>query len=101
MNGDIAEDPLARSVLRHLATNRSADDPLGSFARTVLNGEATLQTAANDSWHSEGLATAISAAQDERARMTPEQLAAIEQAAVRLRDDPHAPADDAQTEDHP
>jgi hypothetical protein len=84
MNGDIAEDPLARSVLRHLAKTRGKDDPLGSFARTVINGEATLRTAANNSWHSHGLAAAAQSAQDEQNRMTPEERAGYERAARRL-----------------
>jgi hypothetical protein len=84
MNGDIAEDPLARSVLSHLAKTRGKDDPLGSLARTVISGEATLRTAANNSWHSHGLAAAAQAAQDEQNRMTSEERAGYEQAARRL-----------------
>ncbi|AGZ39610.1 hypothetical protein [Actinoplanes friuliensis] len=97
MNGDIAEDPLARSVLNHLAKTRGKDDPLGSLARTVISGEATLRTAADNSWHSQGLAEAAQAAQDEQNRMTPEQRADYESAARRLMND--TAADD--TDDAP
>jgi hypothetical protein len=86
MNGDIAEEPLARAVLRHLATTRGANDPLGSFARTVVNGEATLRGAANFSLHSQALAAAADEAQREQRRMTPEQRAAFQREADRLRD---------------
>jgi hypothetical protein len=85
MNGDIAEDPLARALLRHLATTRGKDDPMGSLARTVLSGEATLRTAATNPWHSDGLTTSLAAAQAERARMSPEQRLAYERDADRLR----------------
>jgi hypothetical protein len=85
MNGDIAEQPLARAVLRHLAQNRGKDDPIGSLARTVLNGEANLQTAASNPWHGQGLATSLQKAIDEQNRMNPEQRAEYERAATRLR----------------
>jgi hypothetical protein len=88
MNGDIAEEPLARALLRHLATTRGSNDPLGSFARTVVNGEAGLQTAANFPWHSDALATAAAEAQQEQQQMTPEQRAEYERVAERLRADP-------------
>src|SRR5689334_13983308 len=85
MNGHVAEDPLAWSVLRHLATTRGKDDPLGSFARTVISGEATLRAAADNPWHSEGLAAASRGAQKDQGQMSPEQRDAIGQAASRLR----------------
>jgi hypothetical protein len=88
MNGDIAEQPLARALLRHVATTRGADDPLGSFARTVINGEATLRSAADFPWHSDALATAAAEAHEEQQRMTPEQRADYERVAERLRADP-------------
>lgn len=100
MNGDIAEDPLARSVLRHLATTRGKDDPLGSFARTVLSGEATLRTAADNPWHSQGLAAASRAAQDEQSRMSREQRATIEQAASQLRSGSRDQAGNGHAGDH-
>lgn len=84
MNGGIADDPLARSVLRHLARTHGKDDPLGSFAHSVLNGEASLREAANNPWHSAGLATAAQTAQANRDRMGPEERAEIERAARRL-----------------
>jgi len=90
MSGDIAEEPLARSVLRHLAATRGADDPLGSLARTVIGGEATLRDAAANSWHSQGLATSLEAALEERDRMSSERLAEFEHAAQRLRSGPDA-----------
>lgn len=68
MNGDIAEEPLARALLRHMAATRRKDDPVGSLARTVLPGEATLRTAANRPWHSDGLNTSLTAARAERLR---------------------------------
>ncbi|MEU7907962.1 hypothetical protein [Actinoplanes sp. NPDC049118] len=93
MNGDIAEDPLARAVLRHMAAARGKDDPMGSLARTVLNGEATLQAAARDSWHGKGLATAFQGAQDELNRMSSERRATYERDAARLRSEPPAEHD--------
>jgi hypothetical protein len=72
-------------VLRHAAASRSGDDPVGSFARTVLSGEATLQGAAANPWHSQGLAGALEKAQRERDQMTPQQRAVYDEAAQRLR----------------
>ncbi|NMO52904.1 hypothetical protein HH310_17110 [Actinoplanes sp. TBRC 11911] len=80
MHPDIAEQPLARAVLRHLAANRDAEDPLGSFARTVIAGEATLRAAADFRWHSEALAEVAADAE----RMTAEERAGYEVAAGRL-----------------
>jgi hypothetical protein len=85
MNGDIAEDPLARSVLRHLAATRGKDDALGSMARTVLSGEATLRAAADNPWHSQGLAAATETARAEQSRMSPEERAGYEHEARQLR----------------
>ena len=85
MNGDITQDPLARAVLQHLAGTRQKDDPLGSLARTVLDGEAKLREAANDPWHSQGLAAAAKAAVEEQSGMSPEQRNEIEQSGRRLQ----------------
>ena len=54
------------SVLRHLAETRSKEDPLGSLARTVLTGEASLRTAAGNPWHGQGLGIAMQNAIDEQ-----------------------------------
>jgi hypothetical protein len=48
--------------LRHLATEKGTDDPLGSFARSVLDGDMSLREADNP-WHSLALATAVQKAQ--------------------------------------
>jgi hypothetical protein len=96
MNGDIAEDPVARALLRHMAGTRGKDDPIGSLARTVLTGEATLRTAAALPWHSDGLATSLAAATEERNRMSPEQRLAYERDAERLRRHTTDQAEDTQ-----
>jgi hypothetical protein len=80
MSGEIVEQPLARAVLRHLAATRGKDDPMGSLARTVLTGEASLRTAAGDPWHGQGLATAMQQAIDEQNRMSPQQRAEYQRA---------------------
>lgn len=84
MRTDIAGQPLAGALLRHLAATRGPDDPLGSLARAVVTGEAGLREAAAHSWHAEGLLTSFQAAMDERARMPGEQLDAYDRAARRL-----------------
>jgi hypothetical protein len=56
---DISEEPPARALLEHLATTRDDDDPLGSLARSVLSGEASLREAASYSWHQHGLLDAL------------------------------------------
>jgi hypothetical protein len=84
MNGGIADDPLARSLLRHLATERGADDPLGSFAHTVLDGEMSLREAADNPWHSQGLAAAVQKAQTALDRMSLSERAEIERTARQL-----------------
>jgi hypothetical protein len=85
MSGGLADEPLARAVLRHLADTRGKDDPMGSLARTVLSGEAGLREAANDPWHAQGMAAAFAKSQrdlsaDERARYEREarRLAGLE-----------------------
>ncbi|GIF23490.1 acyl-CoA reductase-like NAD-dependent aldehyde dehydrogenase [Actinoplanes tereljensis] len=91
MNGDITEQPLAKAVLKHLAGTRGSSDPLGSFARTVLSGEATLRGAANFPWHSDALATAAAKAQQEQQKMTPEQRAEYDRTAQQLRENQDQP----------
>ena len=84
-----ADDPLTLGVLRHLATTRGPDDPLGSLARSVLSGQANLREAVTWSWHGEAMAAAFTTAQRERDRMTPaeraeyDEQAAAAQAALR------------------
>lgn len=92
MNGDLAGQPLARAVLRHLADTRGKDDPMGSLARIVLTGEASLRAAAHNAWHAQGLATALQQAMDEQSQMTPEERAEYESVARRLQS---ADADDS------
>jgi chromosome condensin MukBEF MukE localization factor len=74
MERDIEREPLAQAVLRHLADNRDNDDPLASFARTVLNGEASLRDAAAFTWHGEALADASAKGFDELDRLGPQRL---------------------------
>jgi hypothetical protein len=92
MTADIAGQPLAQAVLRHLATTRSEDDPLGSLARTVISGEADLRTAATNPPYGQALASAFQESQDAYARMSPEQRHEYSQQAQRLSS--HAPAGD-------
>ncbi|MBL7253374.1 hypothetical protein [Paractinoplanes lichenicola] len=87
MSGNLENDPLARAVLRHLADSRGKDDAMGSFARTVLSGEATLREAAANPWHAQGLANGFAAAQRQRDEMTPEQRSAYEEQARRLAEE--------------
>jgi tRNA-dihydrouridine synthase len=84
MNGGIADDPLARSLLRQLAAERGADDPLGSFARTVLDGEMSLREAADNPWHAQALAAAMQRARTALDHMSPQERAEIQQAARQL-----------------
>ncbi|GLW33797.1 hypothetical protein Areg01_67350 [Actinoplanes regularis] len=87
MSRRIAEQPLAQAVLRHLADGHpDRDDPVGSFARTVLNGEASLRQAADFSWHSTALQTAVDDREAERRRMPSRERARFEQQAARLRE---------------
>jgi len=78
-------DPLARSVLQHLAATRGPDDPLASLARRVLSGRAGLREAVTWSWHGEALAAAFEAALREQDRMTPAERAAYERQAAAAR----------------
>ncbi|XVV15260.1 hypothetical protein ACQP2X_13215 [Actinoplanes sp. CA-131856] len=81
MSGGIADEPLARAVLRHLADTRGKDDAMGSLARTVLSGEAGLREAANNPWHAQGLAAAFAKSQRD---LTAEDRARYEREARRL-----------------
>jgi hypothetical protein len=85
MGGDITEQPLAHALLRHLAGTRGEEDPMGSLARTVLSGEATLRKAADDPQHGQGLAAAFHKAMDELNSMSGEQRAEYERAGARIR----------------
>ena len=100
MNGGIADDPLARSLLRHLAAERGADDPLGSLARTVLDGRMSLREAAGNPWHGQALAAAAQKAQADLDDMSPQERAEIERAARRLAGQPPK-EDQAPEEDRP
>ena len=79
-------DPLARALLRHLATTRGAADPLGSLSRTVLSGRAGLREAVTWSWHGEALMSAYAAALRERERMPAAERAAYDRQASRIAD---------------
>jgi hypothetical protein len=79
------DDPLAMGLLNHLATTRSAADPLGSLARTVLSGESDLRRAVTCSWHGEAMMSAFAEAMRERDRMSPAERAAYDEQAASLR----------------
>jgi hypothetical protein len=89
MSRSLIDDPLAQSVLRHLAGARSKDEPLRVLARAVLTGESTIQGAARNAWIGEGVATASSAALTDYENMTVEQRAEAERGAAQLRDRAH------------
>jgi hypothetical protein len=78
------DDPIARSVLRHLAVTRGPDDPLGSLARRVLSGDAGLRESVTWSWHGEAMAVAFETALRERDRMTPAERAEYERQATAV-----------------
>ncbi len=82
---DIGQQPLARAVLGHLAATRGTH-PLGSLARTVLDGEADLRTAAAHPWHGQALGPAFADALEAQRRLSPQQCEDIEGMARRLRD---------------
>ncbi|BCJ40399.1 hypothetical protein GCM10010168_32590 [Actinoplanes ianthinogenes] len=87
MSRRIGEQPLAQAVLEHLAEKRpGTQDPVGSFARTVLNGEATLSEAAAFSWHAGGLEDAFRQAEEDRKALPAEERAEFDQQASRLRE---------------
>jgi hypothetical protein len=77
-------DPLARAVLAKLAETHGKDTPLGSFARTVLSGDATLREAANYPWHGEALGQAYTEAAMTHDALSPEAQSDIELAARTL-----------------
>jgi hypothetical protein len=79
-----ADDPLAAGVLRHLAATRGPADPLGSLARSVLSGQASLREAVTWSWHGEAMATEFAGALRERDRMTAAERAAYDRQAADL-----------------
>jgi hypothetical protein len=89
---DIGQHPLARAVLAKLAATHSHNEPLGSLARTVLNGEANLRTAVAHPWHGQALGSAMASALDARRSLSPKERNDIERAAQRLKD---AGADEA------
>lgn len=86
MESDIQHNPLARAVLRHLADTHRKDSPLGSFAQTVLNGEASLQASAQFSWHSDGIAEAFERGVRDLEKLSPEERNRIEQEAIGYRE---------------
>lgn len=86
MPDEILQQPLARAVLAKLAQTHTADEPLGSFARTVLRGEASLRGAVALPWHGQALDEAFRRAQEERRRMPTEQRERIEREATLLRE---------------
>lgn len=86
MTDEIHRQPLARAVLTTLARSRGGDDPLGSLARTVLNGEADLRTAVSFSWHGRALDDAFAASLREREAVSQEERAEWERQAQQLRD---------------
>jgi hypothetical protein len=79
------DDPLAQSLLSHLATTRGPADPLGSLARGVLSGRTGLRQSVTWSWHGEALMSAFAAAQRERDRMSPAERAAYDEQAASIR----------------
>jgi hypothetical protein len=83
-SGDIGLDPLARAVLRKLETIHPKDAPLGSFARTVLTGEASLHDAARHPWHGQALSRAFTDAELARRHLSEKERAEIEKSATRL-----------------
>lgn len=76
-------ESLKYPLLRYLEQARDKGDPLGSFARTVLDGEATLQEAATFGWHGEALAAAAGKGFEELQQLTPEQRQQLDREAVR------------------
>ena len=86
MTDEITRQPLARAVLATLARTRGGDDPLGSLARTVLSGEATLRAAAQFSWHGLALDDAFTASLAQRDALTAAERAEWERQAHQLRD---------------
>jgi hypothetical protein len=94
--GDMSQDPLARAVLRKLAETYPKEQPLASFARTVLSGEASLWEAARHPWHDQALGRAFADATAARRDLSEAERSAIEKAADRLRKAVEAEADDTE-----
>jgi hypothetical protein len=90
---EIADDPVARSLLQHLADVRGPDDPVGELARALMSGEASPRELLRNSWLGEGLAGAAEAGQAELSRMSPEQLAVLNDGAAALHRDRDAGED--------
>ncbi|AVT29411.1 hypothetical protein C6361_07795 [Plantactinospora sp. BC1] len=88
---EVGQQPLARAVLAKLAATRNADDAVGSFARAVLNGDASLRTAAAHSWHGQALGPAFDQALKTLRELPADERDAIERQAQRIRD--HGDAD--------
>jgi hypothetical protein len=80
---DVSQQPLARAVLAKLAETRR-QDALGSLARTVLGGQASLRSAAAHPWHGQALAPAFDEALEAQRRLSPQQRDDIERKARRL-----------------
>lgn len=76
--------PLAEAVFKHLASERGENDPLGSLARTVLDGSATPREAAAHSWHSLGLLTSLESSLVERDHLDADEKAEFEDQAAEL-----------------
>lgn len=85
-SGDIADQPLAAAVLKHLRDTRGEDDPLGSLSRAVLSGLSDLRTAANHSWHGLGLLVSLESSLAERDELSPEERAEFAAQAEELRE---------------
>jgi len=86
MTNDITQEPLARALFTTLARSRSANDPLGSLARTVLNGDMGLRAAASVSWHSNALHASFAKSMTRHDALSPGQRAEYERQAHRLRE---------------
>ncbi|GGN95937.1 hypothetical protein GCM10010112_86730 [Actinoplanes lobatus] len=84
MSNEFTDDPIAKALLKHLATERGRDDPVGELARELLESGVPLRDLLRNPWYGEGLAAAAEAGQAELSRMAPEQLKALEDAATRL-----------------
>lgn len=82
---DITSQPLAQALLRKLAATRGADDPLGSLARTVVEGRASLREAAAHSWHREALVAGFASALDRQRAMSAVEREEIRRTAQHLQ----------------
>lgn len=86
MTEDITGEQIARAVLAALACSRHRDDPLGSLARTVLDGELDLRTAAANSWHGQALGDAFAAATARRDSLPASEREEYDRQAQELRE---------------